>query len=260
MSEVINISLLELAAAAGIVAIAALISYLLRLKLEKEMLIATVRAFVQLMAVGYILDRIFAFNKWYLVSAWLLMMIGIASYNAMRRQTKRFKGLLPRLTLAITSASLISIILGIGLIIRPNPFWSPQYLIPIGGMIIGNAMSAAALAINRLDSEMKSGKDRIEAALSLGASVHIASLPAIKASVRAGMLNVITNTMVVGLVHLPGMMTGQIVGGVVPGEAVRYQIFIMYMLITSNALSSLMSTMLIRGLYFNNRSQLILPE
>lgn len=260
MSGVINISLLELAAAAGFVAIAALISYLLRLKLEKEMLIATVRAFVQLMAVGYVLDRIFSLNKWYLVSAWLLLMIGIASYNAMRRQTNRFKGLLPRLTIAITSASLISILLGIGLIIRPNPFWSPQYLIPIGGMIVGNAMSAAALAINRLDSEMKNGKDRIETALSLGASVHIASLTAVKAAVRAGILNVITNTMVVGLVHLPGMMTGQIVSGVNPGEAVRYQIFIMYILITSNALSSLMSTMLIRGLYFNKRAQLIIPE
>ncbi len=260
MSEVINISLLELAAAAGLVAIAALISYFLRLKMEKDMAIATVRAFIQLMAVGYILDRIFELNKWYLVSAWLLLMIGIASYNAMHRQTRQFPGLLARMTLSISSASLIAMVLGIGLIIRPEPFWNPQYLIPIGGMIIGNAMSASALAINRLNSEMKTGRDKIEAALSLGASMHNASLPAVRASVKAGMLHVVTNTMVVGLVHLPGMMTGQIVGGVEPGEAVRYQIFIMYVLITSNALSALLSTIMIRGLFFNDRSQLVLPE
>ncbi len=260
MSDVIHISLLELMAAAALVAIAAIISYFLRLKMEKDILIATARAFIQLMAVGYILDWIFNLNKWYLVTAWLLLMIGIASYNAMRRQTRRFPGLLPRFTAAIAFSSVISMALGIGLIIRPSPFWDPQYLIPIGGMIIGNAMSASALAINRLNSEMKTGRDKIEAALSLGSSVHSASLPAVRAAIRAGMLHIVTNTMVVGLVHLPGMMTGQIVGGVDPGETVRYQVFIMYVLITSNALSALISTMLIRGLYFNKRAQLVLPE
>lgn len=260
MSNVIHITLLELAATAALVAIAAIISYFLRLKMEKDMLIATIRAFVQLMLVGYVLDWIFNLNKWYLVSAWLLMMIGIASFNAMRRQTRRFTGLLPRFVAAIAISSITAMALGIGLIIRPTPFWDPQYLIPIGGMIIGNAMSASALAINRLNSEMKTGRGKIEAALSLGASVHMASLPAVRAAVKAGMLHIVTNTMVVGLVHLPGMMTGQIVGGVEPGEAVRYQVFIMYILITSNALSALLSTMLIRGLFFNKRNQLVLPE
>jgi len=260
MDSVIHIPFWGLLAAASLVAIAAFISFFLKLKLEKDMAIATVRAFIQLMAVGYLLNWIFDLNKWYLVSAWILLAIGIASYNAMRRQTRRFQGLFPRFVASITFASLFSIILGIGLIIRPEPFWNPQYLIPIGGMIVGNSMSAAALAINRLHSEMVNGRGKIEAALSLGASGHIASLPAVRAAVKAGMLHIISSTMVVGLVHLPGMMTGQIVGGVSPSEAVRYQLIIMYILIASTALAALASALLVRNLYFNKRCQLTLPE
>ncbi len=260
MHDVIHISIWALVGAAGMVVVAAIVSRILRLRLEKDLLVATLRAFVQLMVVGYILDWIFDVNRWFLVSAWIILMIGIASYNAMRRQTAHFPGLLPRFGLAIILSSAFSMAIGVGLIIHPSPFWNPQYLIPIGGMIIGNSMTAAALSINRLTSEMKTGRGAVEAALSLGASRHIATLPAMRASVKAGMLHIITNTMVVGLVHLPGMMTGQIVGGVDPGEAVRYQIIIMYILMTSNTLSALTSVMLIRGLYFNKRDQLVIPE
>ncbi len=260
MNEIIRISFWELLGAAGLVAIAAIVSIMLRLKLEKEMIIGTVRAFVQLMIVGYVLDWIFALNKWYLVTALLLLMIATASYNAMRRQTKRFPGLMSRFALAIALSSVAAISLGIGLIVRPSPFWDPQYLIPIGGMIIGNTMSSGALAVDRLYSEIRLRRGQIEAALSLGASVHISSLPATRAAVKAGMLHIISTTMVVGIVHLPGMMTGQIIGGVEPGTAVRYQLIIMYILIAATALSSLISTLLIRNLFFTKRAQLIMPE
>ena len=259
MDGVIHIPLWGLAAAAGMVVIAAVISIVLKLRMEKDLLVATARAFIQLMLVGYILDWIFELDRWYLVGAWLLMMVGTASYNAMRRQTRRFRGLVPRFALSISGSAAIAIALGVGLVVRPSPFWNPQYLIPIGGMIVGNAMSSGALAINRLTSEMKTRSGEIEAALSLGASPHLASLTAVRASVKAGMLHVISSTMVVGLVHLPGMMTGQIIGGVEPGEAVRYQLVIMYILITSNALSALTSTLLVRGLFFNEREQLVDP-
>ncbi len=260
MSDMIHLPIWTIIAAAGMVAIAAIVSLLLRLRLEKDMIVGTLRAFVQLMAVGLILDWIFKLDRWYLITAWLLLMIGIAAYNAMRRQGKRIPGLTQRFILAIGLSSFISILLGIGLIIRPTPFWDPQYIIPIGGMIIGNAMASAALSVNRLFSEMKNRAGEIEAALSLGSNAYSASLPAMRAAVKSGMMHIISTTMVVGLVHLPGMMTGQIVGGIEPSEAVRYQLVIMYILIATTALSSLLSTLLICKLYFDERSHMILPE
>ncbi|HHS49748.1 MAG TPA: iron export ABC transporter permease subunit FetB [candidate division Zixibacteria bacterium] len=260
MNEVIHLSITALIASAGMVLIAAFVSIFLKLRLEKDMLVAVVRAFVQLILVGYILDLIFSLDRWFLVSAWLFLMMATASYNAMRRQTKRMSGLTARFFLAISISSLVSILFGVVVIVRPSPFWNPQYLIPIGGMIIGNAMTSSALSINRLFSEMKTRSGEIEAGLSLGSDVHTATLPAVRAAVKAGMLQVISTTMVVGLVHLPGMMTGQIIGGVEPSTAVRYQLIIMYILIATNALSALFSVILVRRLYFNERMHLIQPE
>ena len=219
-----------------------------------------VRSFVQLILVGYILDWIFNLNRWYLVAAILFMMLGAAAFNAMRRQTKKYRGLTPRFFISIGTASFISIFFGVGLIINPSPLWDPQYLIPIGGMIIGNAMSSGALATERLYSEFKGKSDVIESALSLGAPPHKASIEATRSALKAGMLPMISTMMVVGIVHLPGMMTGQIVGGVSPGQAVRYQLIILYILLVTNALSALLSTLLVRKLFFGERDHLVLPE
>ena len=143
------------------------------------------RAFLQLLAVGYILDWVFSVDRWYLVAAMLFLMVGTASYNAMRRQTVRFRGLTIRFIISIAFASAVGIFVGLGLIVRSRPLWDPQYMIPIGGMIIGNAMTSGALAVNRLYSEITSRRGEIEAALSLGASPHIASISAARAAVKA---------------------------------------------------------------------------
>ncbi|RKZ29468.1 iron export ABC transporter permease subunit FetB [bacterium] len=260
MNDIIHISLIELVAAAGLVAIAAFISVVLKLRIEKDMAWGTLRTFLQLLAVGYILDWVFSVDRWYLVAAMLFLMVGTASYNAMRRQTVRFRGLTIRFIISIAFASAVGIFVGLGLIVRSRPLWDPQYMIPIGGMIIGNAMTSGALAVNRLYREITSRRGEIEAALSLGASPHIASISAARAAVKAGMLPMISTMMVVGIVHLPGMMTGQIIGGVEPGQAVRYQIVIMYILVTTNALSALASTLITRRLFFSKRAHLVLPE
>ncbi|MCK5833519.1 iron export ABC transporter permease subunit FetB [bacterium] len=260
MNDMLHLSTYSLIAAAAMVSIAAVVSIILKLKLEKDLFVGVLRSFLQLMVVGYILDWVFVLNRWYLVTSWLLLMVGIAAYNAMRRQGKGLSGLTGRFFVSIFASSAISIVLGVCFIIKPTPFWGPQYLIPIGGMIIGNAMSSAALSVNRLFSEMKNRSGEIEAALSLGSDVHNACLPAVRASVKTGMMHIISTTMVVGLVHIPGMMTGQIVSGVEPSEAVHYQLVIMYILLTTTALSSLMSVLFVRRLYFDKRHHLLLPE
>ena len=161
----------------------------------------------------------------------------VAGYNAVKRQKKKIAGLFPIVTLSIFLGAGISMCTLIGLILRVKPWFEPQYLIPISGMMLGNAMNGAALAIDRLIGESRNRRWEIEAALALGASPYKAILPLLREAARAAMMPTINAMMIVGIVQLPGMMTGQIIGGVEPEQSVRYQIIIMYMLATSVTIS-----------------------
>jgi putative ABC transport system permease protein len=125
------------------------------------------------------------------------------------------------------------------LIISPQPFYSAQIVIPIFGMILGNSMNAISLALDRLDREVRSRINEVEALLSFGATPWEAIRDCVKEAIRAGMTPTINSLMVVGLVSLPGMMTGQILGGVDPKQAVRYQIVVMLMIAAAVAIGCL---------------------
>ncbi len=235
--EYISLSYTDLLIALVLILIPIVISFQRRLGIEKDILIGTVRTFIQLMIIGYVLKYIFSFKKWYFVLLMIAVMAVVAGYNAVNRQKTRIKGLFPLVTLSIFLGAGIAMTTLIVLILRVRPWYEPQYLIPISGMMLGNAMNAAALAIDRLIGETRSRRSEIEAALALGASPLKAINPLLRDTASAAMMPTINAMMVVGIVQLPGMMTGQIIGGVAPEQSVRYQIIIMYMLTTSVTIS-----------------------
>jgi len=161
----------------------------------------------------------------------------VAGYNAVKRQKAKIPGLFPIVTLSIFLGAGIAMTTLIVLILRVKPWYEPQYLIPVSGMMLGNAMNAAALAVDRLIGETRNRRWEIEAALALGAAPIKAINPLLRDAARAAMMPTINAMMIVGIVQLPGMMTGQIIGGVAPEQSVRYQIIIMYMLATSVSIS-----------------------
>lgn len=254
--EYISVSYTDLLIALVLILIPLAISFQVRLGIEKEILLGTVRTFIQLMIIGYILKYIFSFRKWYFVLLMILVMALVAGYNAAKRQKGKFPGLFQLVTFSIFLGAGISMITLIGGILKVKPWFEPQYLIPISGMMLGNAMNAAALAVDRLTSEMRSRRWEIEAALALGASPFRSIIPLLREAARAAMMPTINAMMIVGIVQLPGMMTGQIIGGVAPEQSVRYQIIIMYMLTTSVTISCISILYLFYRKLFTSEEQL----
>lgn len=248
-----NISLLT---AIAFMAIAILISYIEKTKLEKDFFVGTLRCFVQLMIVGYILKAIFDADKWYWVALTLVVMICVAGFEAIRREKKKGRYTFPIVTAAIAAGSISVITVTIIFVVKVKSWYDPQYIIPMMGMLIGNAMNGASLLIDRLHSEIKSNRDKIETKLSLGATPKMAVGQHVWESIRAAMIPAINYLMVIGLVTLPGMMTGQIIAGADPSDSVRYQIVIMYMITASTSITVFISAILAYRRFFNKNLQL----
>lgn len=253
----ISLHYTDLALALVLIAISLGLSWLDRARLEKDLLTGTVRAFVQLMLVGYILKLVFDLSRWY----WVLLMLGVmttvAAQNAVSRETEPVKGVWPIMLGSIGVGAAITLGVVSVLVLRVKPWYTPQYVIPIAGMIIGNAMNAAALAVNRLASEVDLRRAEIDGALSLGATWRQAVTAARKEAVRAAMIPPISAMMVVGIVQLPGMMTGQIIGGVSPQEAVKYQVVVVYMITCAASITCLLAVNWASRAFFTRSQQLV---
>jgi len=253
---VIELSWSQLALALLLVLVVAAISFRERLGLERDLVIGAVRAIVQLYLVGLILAAVFGAARWYWVLLILAVMVAVATHAAVSRLGKPIPGVhwiaAPALTLS-TAATLAYVI---GVIIEPRPWWEPQYLIPIAGMILGNSMTSAALAGERLQSDLFARRDEVEARLALGFSGRQAVQPLVRAALRAAMIPTVNGMMTVGIVQLPGMMTGQILAGASPLTAIRYQIVVVFMMAVATALGSLAFVRLAVGRYLTPAHQL----
>ena len=157
---------------------------------------------------------------------------------------------------ALTLSTAATLAYVIGVVIEPRPWWEPQYLIPIAGMILGNSMTSAALAGDRLQSDLFARRDEVEARLALGFSGREAVQPLVRAALRAAMIPTVNGMMTVGVVQLPGMMTGQILAGTSPLTAIRYQIVVVFMMAVATALGSLGFVRLAVGRYLTPAHQL----
>jgi putative ABC transport system permease protein len=256
--QVVHISLWQLGLGLLFILLAGLTSLYHALKLERDLLIGTVRTFVQLLLLGYVLKFIFDLNHWALVLLVFSIMILFAAWTIRGRVKERQVAFFwPVFASMFVSYMLVSIMVT-GVVVGAEPWWKPQYFIPLGGMIIGNSMTAIAIALERLLGELRQRRTEVEMMLSLGADPSEASRGIVQAAMRAGMIPSINSMMAAGIVFIPGMMTGQILAGADPLLAIRYQIVVMIMLVGSTALGSLMVVTLVRKLCFGSAGQLIL--
>lgn len=245
-------STLALGLSLGFVGLAAIISRYQDLGLEKDLVIGVIRTIIQLTLIGYVLAYVFSSQQLIFIIIMITVMVSVAALNA----AKRGKGIARAFRIVLTGigmSELITLTMLLGFNIIPA---TPQYIIPLSGMIIGNSMVAAGVTLNRLSSEFKLRQGEVELALSLGAPPKKAALPVIQAAVKAGMIPTIDSMKTVGLVQLPGMMTGQILAGADPVLAVRYQILVMFMISGSTAIASLIVVLMGYTRYFTANAQL----
>ena len=257
--SIIDVSWFDLAWAGGLMLIAVGISHWQKLGLAQRLVIGAIRTVVQLMLVGYALVYIFALDRWYLVGMALLGMLLVATKAAVNRQFRASRTLFMITGVAMLLASGLTLLYISTLVVRVTPWYNPQYLIPLFGMIIGSAMNAAAIAAERLASEMAARTAEIEAYLALGATAQQASQQPVRQALRAALMPTVNGLMVVGIVTLPGMMTGQILAGASPLIAIRYQIVVAFMQAAAVAITTAIVTLWYRRTFFTAALQLKVP-
>jgi putative ABC transport system permease protein len=251
----IDVTLGEVAASLVLIAVAIAISRWRRADLEQDIAIAVVRSMVQLLAIGYVIQAIFDEDSLWLVAALIVVMVVFGAYTARARAAKVPGSLVPLLiALSLAAVATLGLVLALG-IFEPTP----RYLVPVGGMVIGNAMTAAAVALNRLGDDVTESARQIEATLALGASSQEAAAPIVRRSVRSGMITLVDSTKTTGLIFFPGTMVGMLLAGADPTDAVRLQLILLWVLLGSVAISSLAATGLAYRGFFTPAHQLREP-
>jgi putative ABC transport system permease protein len=231
------------------------ISRLQRLGLEMDMLVSVGRAFVQLTAIGFALEFIFSRESPLWIVLVVAIMVAIAGYTAGQRA-----GNIPRSYVVATASVSVGALLTLGLLVLLNVFpFEPRFIIPIAGMVVGNSMVVTGLVMTRLRDDLRLQKARVEAALALGATRRQAANRQLRRALSTGMTPMIDSTKTVGLISLPGAMTGMILAGASPLEAVQLQIIVMYMLMGAAAFSGLTAAFLTYRQFFSKAHQLVLP-
>ncbi|MBW4537652.1 MAG: iron export ABC transporter permease subunit FetB [Myxacorys chilensis ATA2-1-KO14] len=256
----IQISNGQLALAAALILINVILSVVLQLGLERRLAIASVRMIVQLLLVGYVLEWVFTLRNplWVLLVA--LAMTAMAGASAVDRTRRRFKRIYWNSFFSILTSSFLVTGLAVSGIIRVEPWYDPQYIIPLLGMVLGNALTGISLALDRFTEDLVSRREQIEAFLALGATRWEAAHKPIQEALRTGMIPTINSMLVMGLVSLPGMMTGQILAGASPIDAVRYQIVIIFMIASGTALGTIGVVLLTFQVLFSQEHQLRLER
>ncbi|HZX70218.1 MAG TPA: iron export ABC transporter permease subunit FetB [Rhodanobacter sp.] len=252
----INLDNWQLGFAALLIVLNLAISVWLRLGLARSLLVASVRMTVQLLLVGFILESVFALTTPLPVIGIGVVMAALASVAAVRRTRRRFPGIYWNSLLSTLGAAFVITGAALAGIINVHPWFAPQFAIPLLGMVLGNLLTGISLALDRFMQGVARESGVIEADLALGATRWEAARPLISEALRTGMIPTINAMMVMGVVSLPGMMTGQMLAGAAPAAAVRYQIVIMFMIAATTALGTLAVILLAFRTLFNRRHQL----
>ncbi len=232
MSEYVVLHWWDLAAASVFLALNAGLSIWRHLGLERQLLVAALRMTVQLMLVGLVLKTVFALGSPLVTAGVAVVMIGFAGYEIHARQERSLRGLAGWTlgTGAMATAGLIVASYGLAVAIQPDPWWAPRFALPLLGMILGNAMNGVSLGLDALTGALARERVAVEARLLLGHRREEAFRPQVRRALRAGFTPIINGMAATGVVSLPGMMTGQILSGVDPQEAVKYQLLIMFLI------------------------------
>ena len=258
----VELSLADLAIAAVLVLLLALLSIRLRSNISQQLIIAAVRTAVQLTLVGLVLKVLFANASFGWVMLMALVMLLVAGREVMARQERRFKGWLGYAvgTLSMFLSSFAVTVFALVVILGENPWYTPQYAIPLLGMLLGNTMNGIAIAMDRLTHTAWEQRAVIEARLILGERWDQAIADYRRQAIRSGMIPIINAMAAAGIVSLPGMMTGQILAGAPPVEAVKYQILIMFLISAGTGLGTLAAVSIGSKQLFDERQRLCLDR
>ncbi len=241
MSNVIDIAWWQLAIFSLMLIIPLAINKFYQLNLGKEMLISITRMVLQLVFVGIYLEYLFNLNSIAINLVWLVIMITIGASSIVSKTHLPTSKILQPVIIGLTVGLLpVILILCIG-VIRPSPWYSAQYLIPLAGMLLGNSLSGNIVALQHLFNAFQERRAEYEAAISLGASPQYASKDFVRNALRKANAPILASMATTGLVTLPGMMTGQILGGASPLIAIKYQLMIMIAIFVMMSISLTLS-------------------
>ena len=248
-----NITNESLALSMVLVLVAIVVSYREKLGLEKDILWSIARAVIQLIIVGYVLKYIFNVNHAVLTLLMVLFICFNAAWNAQKRSKYIDKAFISSL-IAITTGTALTLAV---LVLSGSIEFTPMQVIPITGMIAGNAMVAVGLCYNNLGQRFSSEQQQLQEKLSLGATPKVASAQLMRDSIRSSLIPTVDSAKTVGLVSLPGMMSGLIFAGIDPVKAIKYQIMVTFMLLATASLSTIVACYLTYRKFYNSRHQLV---
>ncbi len=258
----IYLSTFDLALASSLVIALALINLKIDVNISKRIIISAVRMTIQLLLIALVLKVLFENATIYWVALMALIMLLFAGREVMARQHHRFTGTSGYLvgTTAMVLSSFTIAVLALVVMIGPDPWYQPQYAIPLLGMLLGNTMNGIALALERLTSTASEQRQRIEAQLILGYTAAEAISSICRDSIRVGLIPMVNSMAAAGIVSLPGMMTGQILAGTPPMEAVKYQLLIMFLITAGTGLGTMVAVNMGAKRLFDERQRLRLDR
>lgn len=260
--NIIQLSPLDLALCALLILILAGLSFYSRLGIARQLLVSALRTVVQLMLVGVVLKAVFdnAHPGWLLLIS--TVMLTVAGYEVMARQRHPLGGIWSYgiSLFSMFLSSFVLVLFALILVVQPEPWYQPQYSIPLLGMLLGNTMNGVALAVDHLTSSIKQNRKIVEGKLMLGWTSSQAVQDIVRDSVRTGLIPIINAMAAAGIVSLPGMMTGQILAGAPPMESVKYQILIMFLIAAGTGYATMVAVKMTARRLFDGRHRLHLER
>ena len=259
---VIELTVLDLALAALLILALAGVSLHLGLGIGQRLVVSAARTTIQLLLIGLVLKLLFDNAHFLWVAAMAAVMITAAGREVMARQKRRFTGGwgFGLGTLSMFVSSITVSVLALLVVIGNTPWYTPQYAIPLLGMVLGITMNGIALGLDRLTHEASARRAVLEARLALGQDWDETIADTRREAIRVGMIPIINAMAAAGIVSLPGMMTGQILAGTPPVEAVKYQILVMFLIAGGTGFGTVVAVSLGARRLFDERQRLRLDR
>jgi putative ABC transport system permease protein len=253
----LDLTVAQVGTAAGLVVFAEILGLVLRLRMRGELVVAALRTTIQLVLVGYVLRWVFSRPRPLITIALLVPMTIVAGVAAVRRTPLRYPGIFTSSIVAVALAGWLISAFGVLVVVQPRPWWTPQYAIPLAGIVLGSTLTGISLSIDRFGGDLSARRAHVEMLLTLGATRWEAARPVLAEAIRAGMIPTLNAMMVAGVVNLPGTMTGQLIAGVDPLSAAEYQIVIMFLIAAAAQLGTVAAVLMMFTKLFNRDHQLL---
>ena len=249
MSSLIELGPIQIAIATLLVVAAGVVSFALRLGIERRLTVAAVRTVIQLGLLGLILERVFSLRHPVVILGILVLMTVFAAREAASRTSRAYRGIIidAWLAMAVSCFAVGGVVTQV--VVGVEPWYEPRYVIPLIGMILGNSLTGIALGLDRFLDHLSARHAEVELRIAFGATRREALATPLRDAVRTGMVPIINSMAAAGIVSLPGMMTGQILAGSPPLQAVAYQIVVMFMIAAAVA-GGAMLVVLLAGRHF----------